>query len=522
MTAMALFEKGKKAYAALDEVGPIGSPEREKAKHETHVSIAAECLALARANGGIYNKAAQFVASLQGGAGDAGIPKPYIEALSVLTDKAPFRPFEDMDACFREEFGMSSKEAFASIDEAPIAAASLAQVHRAVTRDGREVAVKMQYPWLKHHLASDFAVFAMFGQQIKPGGMDLSWLVKDFQVSLTAELDFELEANNSERARDCLKSRRDALVPRPVREFTSKRVLCTEFVREMVRCNDAAELKKRGFDPRKVGSAIAGVFAEMVFTHGFVHGDPHAGNVYVCDAAEANRVDPRGGGSKEASSSDDSASKPVGLNFRVVLLDHGLYHEMPPDMVKDFRSLVSSCVRGDHAMTRRVSRRFAGKDLHRFFPLLLSPWFVFGARDITAADLRAAARGALPPGVRLEDVGRFLVALHDEGGTNMLGVLHSLGYTRGILNDLKFPEALRLRAYARYASQGGRGGVAALRAAFDAEFLAWLIALSAPVAPVFALAGALWVLRWALAPAAFALAFATLLLERLAGMRDGA
>ena len=56
MTAMALFEKGKKAYAALDEVGPIGSPEREKAKHETHVSIAAECLALARANGGIYNK----------------------------------------------------------------------------------------------------------------------------------------------------------------------------------------------------------------------------------------------------------------------------------------------------------------------------------------------------------------------------------------------------------------------------------------------------------------------------------
>ena len=164
------------------------------------MSTAQECLELAKQNGGIYNKAAQFVASLQGGAGDAGIPKAYIEALAVLTDKAPFRPFEDMDACFAEEFGMSAKEAFAEIDETPIAAASLAQVHRAVTKDGRTVAVKLQYPWLKHHLSSDFAVFSMFGQQIKPGGFDLSWLVRDFQVSLTAELDFTGEADNASAA----------------------------------------------------------------------------------------------------------------------------------------------------------------------------------------------------------------------------------------------------------------------------------------------------------------------------------
>ena len=186
MMAMQLFEKAKKEYAAVmepgGEHGEVGSASYAAALEEVHVRTAAECLKIAQSHGGIYNKAAQFVASLQGGAGDTGIPKAYIDALSVLTDKAPFKPFAEMDGCFVEEFGKSAKDVFASIDEAPIAAASLAQVHRAVTVDGVEVAVKIQYPWLKHHLQSDFAVFAMFGQQIKPGGFDLSWIVRDFQA----------------------------------------------------------------------------------------------------------------------------------------------------------------------------------------------------------------------------------------------------------------------------------------------------------------------------------------------------
>ena len=498
MAAMALFEKAKKAYLALDEVGPEGSPERVAAKEALHVSTAQECLELAKQNGGIYNKAAQFVASLQGGAGDAGIPKAYIEALAVLTDKAPFRPFEDMDACFAEEFGMSAKEAFAEIDETPIAAASLAQVHRAVTKDGRTVAVKLQYPWLKHHLSSDFAVFSMFGQQIKPGGFDLSWLVRDFQVALTAELDFTGEADNAERCAFELRGRPDAHVPEVIREFTSGRVLTTSFVDDMTRCNDAAALRRAGFDPRRVGAALASVFSEMVFVHGHVHGDPHAGNVYVRERPNRN-----------AALSSSKEKEP-----QIVLLDHGLYHDLSDATRTEFCALVNACVRRDAPGTRNLSARFAGKELCRFFPLILSPWFVFGSPDLRAADVKAAARGALPPGVKLADIGAFLVSLHDEGGTNMLGVLHSLGYTKGILNELRFPESLRLRAFARYAALGARSSllgarspeeraswrkrasgstahrVAVLLAAVRVEILAWFVFVLAPLAPIlFSLPG---------------------------------
>jgi|TARA_B110000977_G_scaffold198952_1_gene285023 aarF domain-containing kinase len=530
MGAMQLFEKAKKAYAALDEVGPEGSPEREAAKEALHVSTAQECLELAKQNGGIYNKAAQFVASLQGGAGDAGIPKAYIEALAVLTDQAPFRAFADLDGCFIEEFGVSAKEAFAEIDETPIAAASIAQVHRAVMKDGRVVAVKIQYPWLRHTLTSDFAVFSMFGQQIKPGGFDLSWLVKDFQVSLTAEMDFTGEASNAERCAFELRARPDAYVPDVIHEFTSKRVLCTAFVENMTRCNDLKALKTAGFDSKRVGSALASIFAEMVFVHGHVHGDPHAGNVYVRERPNAGGKEPQ-----------------------IVLLDHGLYHDLSDVTRTEFCGLVNACVARDVAGTKKQSVRFAGNELHRFFPLILSPWFVFGSSDLKAADLKAAARGALPPGVKLADIGKFLVSLHDESGTNMLGVLHSLGYTKGILNELKFPETLRLRAFGKYAAIGSAIGVgdvvtkararagggatgernsgdvtsvssswslttrlAIILAAVRVEVLSWFVFVLAPLAPfLFILPGSVWTTSSLVAGPVYALAMMSLAFARV-------
>lgn len=80
-----------------------------------------------------------------------------------------------------------------------------------------------------------------------------------------------------------------------------------------------------------------------------------------------------------------------GLDFQVVLLDHGLYHDVSDELRSDFCRLVMACIRRDAEQTTRYSQRFAGETaVSRFFPLILSPWFVFGAGHVTAAELKAA------------------------------------------------------------------------------------------------------------------------------------
>ncbi|QDZ18388.1 ABC1 domain-containing protein [Chloropicon primus] len=402
--------------------------ERQKTLDALHLRSADKCLKLAQRNGGIYNKAAQFVASLQAGAGDASIPKPYIDALKIVCDKAPFRPFSEMENVVKEDFGVESlDEIFQSVDDQPLAAASLAQVHRAVLKDGTEVAVKIQYPGLLEQMASDFAVFRMFGQQIKPGGFDLTWVVNDFEVSISAELDFTIEGRNAELTGKDFAHQPYAKVPKVFWEYTTKRVLTMEFVTGMVPTNDAKALREAGMDPYKVGCMLSDLFAEMVFCTGRVHGDPHAGNVYAILDEKTNQE-------------------------KIVLLDHGLYHDVTNDLRKQFCKFVTACVTRDGHQMKTLGEKFAGP-LYRFFPIILSPWFVFGSK-VSLEDIRAAKQKRIPPGVELKQVGEFLVGLHDTGG-NLLGVLHSMGYIRGILNMLKFPERRRLKSFAKYAAAGG-------------------------------------------------------------------
>jgi aarF domain-containing kinase len=341
MLAMRVFNEVKSDYeTALANISDAKL--RTQALKAVHARSAPKALELARQNGGLYNKAAQLVASLQAGAGERGIPHEYVEALSVLTDKAPGKPFAEMTPVLEEEFGKPAADIFKWIDEVPLAAASLAQVHRAELHDGRRVAVKIIYPMLRKEMASDFAVLRTFAASLKPAGLDLSWLLADFEKALSKELDFEEEARNTERSARTLAHLERVKVPGVIWAYTRKSVLTMELEEGLIHLHDAQQLRAAGLNPNTVGALIADTFAEMAVVHGWVHGDPHAGNIYVRAVASASTAD----AGEESADPQKTAE--------VVMLDHGQMHELSEEARVRLCHLLLACVERRPAELQQV------------------------------------------------------------------------------------------------------------------------------------------------------------------------
>eukprot|EP00927_Polykrikos_kofoidii_P077464 TRINITY_DN74403_c0_g1_i1.p1 TRINITY_DN74403_c0_g1~~TRINITY_DN74403_c0_g1_i1.p1 ORF type:complete len:568 (-),score=99.51 TRINITY_DN74403_c0_g1_i1:265-1968(-) len=445
MVAMGQFNEQQKDYTnSLEELDP-GSVEYQAALDACHERGAKRCVMVANTQRGIYVKAAQFMASIQGGAGDQGIPPQYIEALKVFTDKAPGKSMSEMVAVLKEDlpqlgFGswpegeLPKDSMFVSFEIEPMASASLAQVHRAVLKDGSAVAVKMQYPTLRSEMASDFAALRTMGEHIEKlsGGFKLMWIVEDFERYLTGELDFEAEARNAQATATALAHRCQAvMVPTAIEHLCSKRVLIMEFCDSLLRIDNPQGLRDAGLDPEECAVLLCDTFAELIFVHGRVHGDPHAGNVYF-RALE-----------------DGSARR----RPQLVILDHGLYHDLSErDVRSNFCKYWIACCDGDVSTMTTIGEIFAGA-LARFLPLMLSPWFALSGGDVSFADMAAAAAGRLPDTIGMREILDFVTATR-EGGANMVGLLHSLGYIRGLLNGLGLSEDKRLSSMLSYAMMG--------------------------------------------------------------------
>jgi aarF domain-containing kinase len=156
---MSLFSAAKAAYDKLDkleaESGKPGS--MAEAREALHSKFAAKALALAHSQGGVYVKAAQFIASLQGGSGGGGVPAAYTSTLAALTDRAAPHDLSLLSPLIEEELRTKdwvgeptggATPIFARVETPAVAAASLSQVHRAQMADGTWMALKLQFPWL--------------------------------------------------------------------------------------------------------------------------------------------------------------------------------------------------------------------------------------------------------------------------------------------------------------------------------------------------------------------------------------
>jgi predicted unusual protein kinase regulating ubiquinone biosynthesis (AarF/ABC1/UbiB family) len=226
---------------------------------------------------GLLIKACQFIATRA----DI-LPDEWVATLSGLHDSVPPRPFATIRHQIEKELGRPLENIFAQFDPVPLAAASLAQVHRARTHDGRRCAVKIQYPGIEGIIRADLRnlMFTLRLLARLERDLDFRIIARELLKYIPMELDFINEARNCETLRRNFTSRTDIVIPRVYDELTTRRVLTMELV-EGVKVTDTEGLALAEIDKHEVAQKLIEIFTEMILRDGFFHADPHPGNILV-------------------------------------------------------------------------------------------------------------------------------------------------------------------------------------------------------------------------------------------------
>ncbi|MBZ0220912.1 MAG: AarF/ABC1/UbiB kinase family protein [Candidatus Methylomirabilis sp.] len=223
------------------------------------------------------------------------VPHEYIIEFLKLQDSVSPLPFSEIRKVIEAEFGRQVTEVFSSIDEAPVAAASIAQVHRAITRDGDEVVVKVKRPGIEEVINTDIAILkymARLALKYIPESRlyDPVGMVEEFSRVIRREMDFSLEASYMERFRENFSGDPRVKVPKVYWELTGRGVLTMERVRG-IKVDQVKRLKDEGIDTEAVAHLIADIFFKQVFEFGLFHGDLHSGNIFVLSKDSIALVD---------------------------------------------------------------------------------------------------------------------------------------------------------------------------------------------------------------------------------------
>ncbi|MFJ4207025.1 ABC1 kinase family protein [Paenarthrobacter sp. NPDC089675] len=313
----------------LPRLGLRRISDRNRAQRMRH--FARRFHALAVQLGGLMIKVGQFMSSR------LDVLPPEITAeLEGLQDEVPPVPFHAIKALAEQELGAPLEAVFASVDESPIAAASLGQAHRArlLPLDQEEtglagVVFKVQRPGIDKIVDVDLAALRKVGGwlnriRVVAHRADVPALIKEFSQTSLEEIDYLNEAANSERFAADFDGDRRVAVPAVVWERTSRRVLTLEDV-TAIKITDAGALRQAGIDPSQVAPVFASVMFDQLFTNGFFHADPHPGNIFVTPTA------------------DPAAGHPWKLTF----IDFGMMGEVPPKTRSGLRKLLVAAAARD-------------------------------------------------------------------------------------------------------------------------------------------------------------------------------
>lgn len=213
------------------------------------------------------------------------IPRTFVDEFSKLQDNVPSFPFEEAEAQITMELGKAVGDIFSFIDPVPVAAASIAQVHRGRLITGEGVVVKVRRPGIESLIETDIDVLMGIAQLMErhmPGSeiYDPVGLVKEFARTIRREMDFSREAHTIEKIRDNFAGDRTMHFPVVFWCHTGKSILTLEYI-DGIKVNDYVAIERAGLDRKLIAKRGADAFLKMVLEHGFFHGDPHPGNVLI-------------------------------------------------------------------------------------------------------------------------------------------------------------------------------------------------------------------------------------------------
>ncbi|KZT52596.1 ABC1-domain-containing protein [Calocera cornea HHB12733] len=315
-----------------------------------HARVAQRLHYVCTKNGGGFIKLGQSLA-IQA----AVLPRPYREAFATIFDAAPQIPYRDVVRVFEREFGVHPEVAFDVFERKAMASASIAQVHRAKLREtGEWVAVKVQKPAIPVQIEWDlFSYRALLYVYEKLFDIPCYFIADYVTDNIRRETDFLNEAANAARTRALVlaePSLRDkVLVPRVIPRWSSKRVLTAEFF-EGAKLTDKDQLAAWGLSPKETMDIALNAFSAMIFSWGWVHCDPHPGNVLV-------RRDPL------------HPTHP-----QIILLDHGLYIPLPDKFRHEYSLLWRSLFAMDTRTVDEIARGWGFGNSDMFgAPLSLAP-----------------------------------------------------------------------------------------------------------------------------------------------------
>ncbi|KAM9091031.1 aarF domain-containing protein kinase 1 isoform 2-T6 [Megaptera novaeangliae] len=399
---------------------PYGSEEYLQLRSKVHLRSARRLCELCCANRGTFIKVGQHLGAL-----DYLLPEEYTRTLKVLHSQAPQSSMQEVRQVIREDLGKEIHDLFMSFDDTPLGAASLAQVHKAVLHDGRTVAVKVQHPKVQAQSSKDVLLME---------------------------------------------------VPQIYWELSTKRVLLMEFV-DGGQVNDRDYMERNKIDVNEISRHLGKMYSEMIFVNGFVHCDPHPGNVLVRKCPGTGKAE-------------------------IVLLDHGLYQVLTEEFRLDYCHLWQSLIWTDMKSVKKYSQRLGAGDLYPLFTCMLTArsWDSvnrgIGQTPVTAtedSEIRNNAANYLPQISHLLNLVPRQMLLIFKTNDLLRGIEAALG-TRASASSFLNMSRCCIKALAAHKKKNTHSFFRRTQISFSEAFNLWQINLHELVLRVKGLRLASWVL----------------------------